>query len=89
MRSIAAWSAFAAVFVLWAAFVVYGVYVRARLHRYCAYEWPPKSEQWNPAFYSPGAEPWIRRDRLWTKWRWPVFFGTILLGNGLYIALRP
>ena len=89
LRNIGAWAAVWIAFLFWGAYAASGVYIAARLHRYCNYQWPPKAERWNPDYYDAGAGPWIRRDRLWTRWKWPVLVGGLLFGNGVYLLLKP
>ena len=87
-RTLSSWAAVGIVLAAWMAFLLYGLYVGAKLHRRCHYQWPPEGERWNPKYYVPGTESWIRRDRQWERWKWPALIAAILLMNGIHFLFK-
>ncbi len=65
--------------VAYLAFGAYGIRIEYRVERFRTGT-PPKGDRWNPAYYAPAAEPWLRKNRAWERLRTPIWLGLPLLG---------
>lgn len=71
------------------AFGVYTLYVSHQVGRYCDRKRPEKPHEWDPAYYGPGAEPWLARLRWIKRWDTAVWVGVLIGANALYVLIKP